>query len=219
MKQLGLLFVLLVLCGCASRVIDWAKDTVQQGAALPDFSKPAKVFLRSFAIYDQFETRAIFDVLWLADPVRIAYARLFAAKNGLRDAQEQLFESKQLAQNEALISFYILSLYNIPLRQDEGDWSLLLEIDGLRSSPREIKQIELSPEYVSFFGKNYSRFKVPYVVTFAARDECNKRLITDNTKSIALLFRSMNKEARVVWDLSSIQKIPAKHSLGCCVKP
>lgn len=185
-------------CGCG-RIVDWAEDSFDQGKDLNNYSKVPRLYVRSVSVYDQFETRGMFDGLLLADPVRKAYVNLCMLKHGKTEEQKNVFLRRQLEENNYFITFYILSLYEKPLNGADTDWSLFLEIDGEIFAPIEIKAVELGPEFSLFFGKQFSRFKVPYVVKFNARDIDNNLLISNKTKTIALYFRSVNKQVSLVW--------------------
>lgn len=198
-----LIFVLLLgLPGCAGRIIDWAKETVPQGMNLPSHESIPRYYLRSVGIYDQFDTQAIFDALWLSDEVRTAYAQSYVQKYGKTEEQYAVFLRRQLAENEYFIMFYVLSLYDVPLRDKGGPWGIFLEIDGIPFAPSEIKAVDITPEYQAFFGKRLSPFKVSYVVKFNAKDIENKPLLNPCTKELALVFRSMDKEGRLSWVLA-----------------
>jgi len=194
---------LLLLPGCG-RIVDWAKDSFYQGNDLHDYSKVPKEYLRSITIYDQFETLGTFDSLWLSDSVRTAYAHLHACRHGKTPDLEKAFLRRQLEENKHFIVFYVLSLYSKPLDAEDAAWSLFLEIDGHRYAPTEIKAIDLLPEYTFFFGKRFSKFKVPYWIRFNAYDVENKPLITKETEEIRLIFRSVEKEVMLSWDLCTL---------------
>lgn len=190
----------LFLGGC-TRIVDWGRTNFYQGDDVIQFSREAQRYIRSVTVYNQLRTVAIFDALWLCDPVRNAYTDSYALKRGKSLEQKQLFLRRQLEENNHFISFYVLSIYTIPLGQSDGSWQLLLEINGNLYTPLEIKQVELTPEYRSFFSEKCNRFRTPYLVKFAAKDVDDKSLITENTKYIALHFRSIKKHTSLIWDI------------------
>jgi len=192
------------LSGCGTRITDWAKDMVNQGTTLPDWVVSVRPFVKSVSLYDQFDTVAMFDALWLADPVKIVYSEVYARKHGKSNEQYDVFVRRQLAENEHYILFYVLSLYDISLREKESSWSMFLEIDDQRFTPVEIKTIEIAPEYKAMFGDCFTRFKVPYQVKFTARDIESMSHITSETKMISLVFRSVDKEVRLTWNLDEL---------------
>ena len=196
-------FFLILLPGCG-RIVDWAKDSFYQGNDLYDYSTIPRKYLRSITVYDQFETMGTFDSLWLSDSVRTAYAQLNACKRGKSFEHERASLRRQLEENKHYIDFYVLSLYNKPLDTEDALWTLFLEVGGNRYAPIEIKAIELAPEYQFFFGKRFSKFKVPYLVRFNAYDIENRPIITKRTEEIRLIFRSVEKDVMLNWNLREL---------------
>ena len=92
--------------------------------------------------------------------------------------------------------------------------------------PLEIKTIELSSEYIMFFGKSYNRFKTPYIVKFDAQSINGASLINSQMQSIEMIFSRPNRKAFVTWCLDScgnvIKRNIKKHKdvlaydLDCC---
>lgn len=197
---------ILILPGCG-RIVDWAKESFYQGQDLNDYKTAPREFLRSITVYDQFETVGMFDALWLSDPVRTAYAQLYSCRQGKSSEHEKAFLRRQLEENKHYIVFYVLSLYSKPLDAEDALWSLFLDVDGSRYVPTEIKAVELAPEYKFFFGKRFSKFKVPYLIRFNVCDIENKPIITEGTQIVRLIFRSVEKEAELLWDLAKLPPI------------
>lgn len=191
---------LLLLPGCG-RVMDWSQKTFVQTPSLQASISAAQKYIRSVSSYDQLTTRARFEVLWLSDDVRINYANLYALKFGKTEEQRKTFLRRQLEENNHFISFYFLSLHDLPLGEANSEWTLFLSIDDKNYAPIEIKTVELTPEYTYIFGKKYNRFKVPYSVKFDAKDINDQFLITPETKNIKLYCRSVDSEVVFVWDI------------------
>lgn len=200
-RLLLVLIVLAFLPGCGCRIIQWGKDWCNQGSNAPSLYGQAACYLQSVSVYDQFTTLAMFDVLWLSDEVRTMYVNMCAYKTCKTDAQRDTILRRQLAENEHYISFFVLSLYEVPLREKESAWTITLEIDGMCYTPVEVKAVDLSPEYEAIFEKRLTRFKVPYIVQFEAHDSNKCPLISSSTQSIRLVFRSVIKECCVEWCL------------------
>jgi hypothetical protein len=195
---------ILLLSGCG-RIVDWAKESFNQGHDLDDDGKIPREFLRSVTVYDQFETLGIFDALWLSDPVRTEYAQLHSRKHGKSIEHQKAFLRRQLEENKHYIVFYVLSLFSKSLDAEDADWTLFLEINGKQYIPiAKPEAIDLAPEYTFFFGKRLSKFKVPYLVRFNSFDVENKPLLDEGVKEIYLVFRSVEKEVRLTWDLTSL---------------
>ncbi len=208
-KTGALCMVIMVLPGCG-RIIDWGKTNFYQGKELSSFTTEVKPSMRSVVIYDQLETKAIFDVLWLSDEVRTAYAKLHILREGKSEEKLQSFLRRQLEENNHYITFYLLSTYEVKLGVPEAQWSLFLMLDGREYYPFEVKEIELPYEYQLFFAERWNRFKVPYIVRFKAMTD-DEPLLTEQTKNMELIVRSGQKEHIFAWSLvnePSLQESP-----------
>ncbi len=194
--------LIFALSGCG-RLIDWGKENFYQGEQLDNYSCDVKPYIRSVTIYDQFTTRATFDALWLSDEVRQAYVQLHVLRQGKDEDRANAILRRQLEENNHYISFYVFSLHEVKLGDAESQWSLFLKVNDEYYQPIEIKEIELPYEYQIFFGKEWNRFKVPYLVRFNANDSDDMPLISHDTQNIALYFRSANKENAFVWKIYS----------------
>jgi hypothetical protein len=169
--------ILTILPGCG-RIIDWGMSNFYQGTNLEDNHKQVQPYLRSTTIYDELDTRARFEVLWLSDEVRTAYANLHSFRLGKDDEKHSVFLRRQLEENSHYVSFYVLSTYEVRLGTPDSKWCIFLGVDGIHYQPISIKPIDLPYEYQLFFGDQWNRFKVPYLVRFAADDMDNKPIIT-----------------------------------------
>ena len=212
LMQYGVVLVsILSIPGCG-RLADWGKDMFYQGHQLNNSAQVVQRYIRSVRIYDQFSTCAIFDAIWLADQVREVYAAINSERFGKQEDHAKAFLRRQLEENSHFISFYVLSLYEVALGSQDSEWSIFLRINGINIFPREIKSIELPHEYQYFFGKKYTRFKVPYIITFDAKDLNENYLIRPENKEVMLCFRSSYKEGTMVWKIDiqghSIPTIP-----------
>ncbi len=165
-------------------------------------------YVKTIALYKQFTTQAIFDVLWLSDVVRSEYAKVYAARRG-KDAQShQVLLQQQQAEAAQWISFYVLADVR---RKDHGElhdkrsaWSVFLKLnDGRTVEPVHIKEVELEPEYQSFFGHRYVAFKTPYLVTFAAQD-INGVKYSSKIGDFALHIASPEQEGIVHWGVDNV---------------
>ena len=199
-----LMFIIVLLPSCG-RIIDWTARTFTQVPSLDTSRAIAAEYLRSMIAYDQFTTRANFDVLWLADDVRMAYVDLVTLKFGKSDEQRKVLLRRQLEENNHFISFYILSLYECPLGEQNSEWAIFLTINDINYVPIEVKAVDLSPEYIFFFGKRFNAFKVAYSIKFDARTIEDQPLITKDTDKLTLILRSVEKEVKFVWDINEQQ--------------
>lgn len=198
--RLMLMCCLLVLSGCG-RIVDWASGKFDQGKSLRDYTKVPISYIRSQKIYDEFSTIASFDALWLSDPVRIAYANLYALKHGRTETLRKAFLRRQLEENRHYISFYVLTNYGLSFGEQMSDWSVFLDV-GTHVMPMEIKIVDLSPEYKAFFGKKFNIFKTAYLIKFNAKNNEGMELIHEKTTVLNLVFRSVEKEIVLTWPFS-----------------
>lgn len=192
---------MVLLSGCG-RVIDWGRSTFYQGDIVPVDTSKVQKNIRSIAVYDQFTTRAIFDALFLSDEIRMVYTDMHARKSGKNEDQYNAFLRRQLEENKHYISFYVLSLYEKPLGESISEWNIFLRVDTRVGElvPVEIRSIELPAEYRLLFGKKFNRFKVAYSVKFATRDAEDAAIISDDTRTISLVFRALDKEVMLTWN-------------------
>lgn len=188
------------LSGCG-RMVDWGKRTFYQGENQETNLSTIQNHIRSITAYDQFDTVAQFDALWLSSQVRELYAYFYTRLIGKGDEYKHMIERRQLEENNHFVMFYVLSPYKDILGKPESMWHLFLEIDGVRYSPIEIKEVDLAPLYKEFFGKRLSVFKKAYQVKFDAQDVDNIPIIRDETTCLVLYFRSLRKEVSLSWTL------------------
>jgi len=207
-NKIILLFFICCLCNCG-KLVKWGKGNFYQGEQLPSEQSIVQNYLRSETILDQFTTRAIFDVLWLSDEVRSAYADLYTLRIGRNEEQKKVFLRRQLEENRHFITFYVLSLYEIPIGDPNAEWTLFLSIKGDNYLPIEVKSIDLVPEYIEFFGTKFTPFKVAYQVKFDAKDIEDNLLFSHGVDQFSLYFRSVEKETALTWQLTENAMIMA----------
>jgi hypothetical protein len=189
---------LLVLPGCG-RIIDWGRSNFYQGTDVDAAVAEVAPLIRSVTIYDQLETKAIFDAVWLNDTVRHAYASLHTMRQGKNEEKMQAVLRRQLEENNHFITFYLLSTHEVKLGVPESQWSLFLQVNGKDYYPSELKEIELPYEYQVFFGKRWNRFKVPYVVRFTVPNDEENGTSRDTLTTVKLIVRSAQKEHAFEW--------------------
>ncbi len=194
-------FFLLSWLPSCGRLIDWGKETFYQGEDITSYANRVTPFIRSITIYDQLETKAMFNVLWLNDEVRSAYADLHILRQAKSEEKLQAFLRRQLEENNHYFSFYVLSTHDVKLGVSESHWAFFLRLDGREYHPFEIKEIELPYEYQIFFGNKWNRFKVPYLIRFRAEDVEGNQILTDDTNRVNLIARSAQKEHDFIWQL------------------
>lgn len=212
-NKIFLIQLLLFLLPSCGRIIDWGKESFYQGEDLKSFTDQVVPDIRSVTIYDQLETKASFEVLWLTDQVRTAYAELHAMRYSKDADALNAMLRRQLEENNHFITFYLLSTHEVKLGDPESHWSFTLKVDEQEYQPMEIKEIELPYEYQIFFGKRWNRFKVPYVIRFRAEDLEENEIINEQTMRVSLMARSALKEHDFVWQLVKVEQ-PKKLSIA-----
>lgn len=148
-----LIVCMLLLPGCT--VVNWGKKNMYQGIDLPYDSHGVLSYIRSIKLYDQFSSLASFDVMWLADAVRLSYVDLYIKTAGKRDEQKAHLLRLQQDELKHFISFYVLVPQELLLTQPQSLWHIFLKIDELTFDPIDIKPVELNVIYKSFL-ENYT---------------------------------------------------------------
>ncbi len=202
-KKIACVGIVLLLSGCGA-VLDWGQKSFIQNEPLKTDRELVAKYIRSEVIYDQFNTQGKFVALWLNDEVRTEYAKLHGRARGSTPEQEAILVKRQLEEGKHFISFYVLSLADITLGESDSEWHVFLKInDTMVIVPTDVKQVELPNEYKFYFGKHYSRFKVPYRVLFDAKDLEDRCLIDATTQTLRLVMRSIDREMSMVWEIPS----------------
>ncbi len=200
-----LVFLVLSFSSC-SRYISWGKEVFNQGEKLDTYAENVKPYIRSGRVYDQFTTLGNFDAMWLADPVRRAYAQSYSHKRGYSKEQYVNFLQNQLEENDHFISFYLLAIVGGPgvieLNNKNSLWAIQLKIGDDYFTPVKIEVVEQLPaEYQYFFGKYWTVFKAQYLISFNAIDEDDDPLLYSSLRSISLVFRRVGHQIELVWPL------------------
>jgi hypothetical protein len=188
----------MVIPGCR-KIIDWGKRSFPQAQKITYNKNIIKQYTKSFVAYDELDTAARFDVLWLSDQVRTEYARLHTYTYGKPEEFYQALLRRQLEENKHFITFYVLSVFDVTLGNTNSNWSVFLRINGMHNAPSDIKVIDPLPEYKTFLAKQLTPFRTPYRIMFDARDIEDKLLLSNETKIIELVFRSTTQEFTLSW--------------------
>jgi hypothetical protein len=183
-----LVWLLLVVClpSCI-RTYKLVPSESPQGSKYKDQREVVKDNLRSVKVYNEWETAAAFDVLWMSEQTQRAYVDSFCMRRGKDTAGHDLMLQTQLAKNESEISFYVLAdvrdKFHPSLKDKNASWTMYLELAKSKILPTKIEEVELDPEILALFGHRYAKpkFKIPYLVTFAAKDLDGKAYITPAT--------------------------------------
>lgn len=171
-------FFLFSLSACV-HTYKLAPSEVPQGKEQKSHKQVTRENVRSARVYDQWETRAIFDVLWVSDDAHRAYADLYCARRG-EEGNRALYDqlvAKGLKENKEKATFYVLAdvrdRMHKELNNKDAAWKMHLDINGKKVAPikNSIKEVEMKPELRSFFGYKYkqTKFRTAYIVEFPAK--------------------------------------------------
>ncbi|MBU1008200.1 hypothetical protein KKA53_03930 [Candidatus Dependentiae bacterium] len=161
--------------------------------------------LRSVRVYDEWETSAMFDVLWMSDHTRRSYVDQYCARRGKSAADKESMVGGELDKNRETISFYILADVRDPFHPELDDknaaWTIYLDAYGKKIMPSSIKKIgieELAPELLTLFGHKYRRpkFKKPYLVEFPIKDLQES---IQTKKPFMMVLSSVARQCEIGW--------------------
>lgn len=200
------LIMVVMLSGC-SKIIDWGKQSFNQGTDISYDIDLIERYIQAVSVYNEGTTLAKFDALWLGDEVRTEYARMHVLTMGKGEEQYQGLLRRQLEENKHFITFYVLSIYENSLGSIDSEWRVSLRVNDQEFAPTEIKVVELVPEYQLFLRKHLNRFRVPYRIMFDARDMEDALLLREETATIELVFRSMQKQVSLIWYIDRDNKV------------
>ncbi len=194
--------------GCI-KYYDLAESEFPQAEKVPAAKQVADANMRSVTIYDQFETKAHFDALWLSEDVRTAYVSAFADKRGLtQEAKEELLK-RQLEETRHWLAFYVLVEQrgqNTSLSDPMTAWTLFVHIDKHVVPAESIKECDLEAEYQQLFGKAFNAFKTCYLVKFPLNAGQVWLLNKQTYKNMHLVVKSPAYKADLVWSQENISK-------------
>ena len=194
MKKLCyLVFVSIGFCflpGCESGVAEWVSDTFEQGKTHQFDKKIVKKCLKSVRVYDEFNTVALFDILWLSNDIRSIYSSLHSDMNGSGREASIAFLRRQLKANDHFLTFYVLSAHDIPLNATPALWNTYLKIGQKTYVPSEIKIVEITPEYRAIFGSVLTSHKRPYEIKFDRKDADGKEILLSKNDTISFNLSS-----------------------------
>lgn len=202
LNSLLLVFMFILFPSCV-KYYELSKSEFPQGKE-KEFDK--KVVINSLQckkIYDQFATKAIFDVLYMSDELRTLSTVLYCAQHGKDNNFKSAMLRRQLEENRHWVSFYILSWMpndlDKQLNDKEATWGMYLEFeDGTKVSPVSIREVDDLPAEIRFYyGYRVSDYKTPYLVKFPARD--GDKLYLKNKPNFKLIMSTVDKECVFKW--------------------
>ena len=193
---LGVMFVGIPFFSSCIKSYKLAPSETPQGKEHKDHRVVVKNNLRSVRVYDQWQTDAAFDVLWVSDETRRAFVESYCTRRGIDQDEQDKIEDIELSKNRDYTYFYVLAdvrdKYHEALTDDNAKWTLSLknEFDNTVTTSH-VSEVRISPEYQSMFGHRMSKFKRVYEVTF------NTRVHDD--EPITLLISSPQRQAELHW--------------------
>ena len=191
-----------MLSSCTNRINYLKNHYFNQGESLPNNYQKVHNYLFNVRLYDQFKTLGIFDILWLSDDIRRAYASTYCAKHNLNKNDCEYLSQEQLSLNENHISFYILASKDMHKKikifaqngtAENAAWALSLLFDNQEYFPTEIKTVDLPLEYILFFKDRYNRYQKYFLVSFAI-PQARKKLSRAN-QQLKLVISSDQQKA------------------------
>jgi len=200
--RVGVLICMVLLPGCM-KYYDVSEKEFPQAQKEPDHREVRYAYKRTQRVYDQFETKAIFDALWLSDDVRTAYVQMYAKKRGLSaEAKEELLK-RQLEENKHWVAFYVLADIREQGAGRLGDahtaWTMFASLDKHLVRLESIKEYDLEPEYQLLFGAVGMNFKTCYLVKCALQPEIANQIGCQQFKHLALTVNSPKHKAVLEW--------------------
>lgn len=201
LASLGTLVVLLTGCGGALK--KWKEETFTQAKLYKSEENEAvvKQYLQSLSLYDQFETVALFDALWLSDEIKTAVSDIHVQLLGKNKEVRNNFLRRQLKDNSEYVSFYVLSQHGISFVDHPTQWHLHLVTDGNSYSPASIKLLEITPEYRIVLNKKLTPHKDVYEVKFLRKNSKGKDILEEG-KELQLFFNGLHHFGTIKWSLN-----------------
>lgn len=165
-----MLVMLFFMTSCV-KYYDLITSEFPQGKDLPDKREIVARYMQTATVYDEFQTVAVFNALWLSYEVRAAYVDVYCSKRGLSPDEREEMLKRQLEENKYWVSFYVLadvrSKTNASLSDQNPMWTLHLKLGEYETLvPESIKEVDLDPELQLLFGSRFNLFKTAYLVKF-----------------------------------------------------
>jgi len=205
-----LIFVLFIFPSCYKHY-KVSNIEFHQGKNHDDERAAVSKNLKKVAIYDEYETKAIFDVLYLCDSIKTAYVNKNSVKKGYDQEAKKALMAKELEQNKYWITFYVLTdlrdRKRNSLNEKNATWSVYLKLnDGLTVQPISVKEVDLEPEYQYLFGPRFTPFQRYFEVKFPAKDLNNNFYVIENIP-FELVLSSAYKESFIKFNDPNVKDL------------
>ena len=222
-KSFSVFFLLFFLFSLPSCVKYYEKSQAEfpQGIEkMDDYTELVQISLKTAKVYNQFETQATFDCLWMSDDMKRAFENVHCSKKGTNEKTKDALLRRELEESKHWITFYVLADVrdrdHVSMTDKNSLWSLYLQFGNKRVQPISIKEVELQPEIQFFFGSKFSKFKTPYLVKFPATG-LGGQFYLSSVPEMKMIFSSPSKETRVEWsereNVTAIQKMKREGSI------
>ena len=162
------------MVGCM-KTYEYLTTEVPQGRQYVSLRASILPAYAAVSVYDQFETKAHFSVIWVNNLVTTTLATIEGRMRG-EDEQAREARAEQLrATRKGEFHCMVLADVRADTQSDLADsapaWQFVLTTpQGVATTPIEIKAIELSPAWQALFGDAYSRYTKAYRLAFALDD-------------------------------------------------
>lgn len=198
--SLGALVVL--LSGCGGAVKKWKEETFTQAQSYKSAENEQTIrqYLHSLSLYDQFETIALFDALWLSDEIKTLVSDIHVQLLGKNREVRNNFLRRQLKDNGEYVSFYVLSQQGVSLVDQPTKWYMHLVTEGNSYSPVSVKLIDTAAEYRIILGKKLTPHKDVYEVKFLRKNSKGKDILTEGNE-LQLFFNGLQHYGVIKWSL------------------
>lgn len=210
----GLLCSLFGMSGCL-KTYEFVPTEFPQPRVKSECHSLTKHCLRSAFVYEQFETKALFDVLHFSSHASDLYTDMYCNRRGKDAAAKEVLQHKQDEELSKSVVFYLLAdvrdAVTTSLVEKNSQWSIYLSApecdkDGiatglsLKLTPTELKEADLEPEIRSMFGACYSAFKTLYKVSFSALNDKGERCINEDGP-LTMHLSSVTSECELTWNV------------------
>lgn len=205
-------FLLMILPACL-KTYELVPSESSQGKVFKDDNSVERENLRTVRVYDEWETEALFDVLWMSDQTRRAYVDLYTSRRGSTKEETSKKLEEELEKNKNEMSFYVLAdirdAFHPKLTDKNPAWTIYLETDDgdrkMRVSPKSIKELDpgaenLGPEILTIFGYRYTKpkFKTPYLVKFDTKNIFMPGA-PEKMSEFRMVIRSTTRQCTLGW--------------------
>ena len=181
-----------------------AREEFPQGEDHKKDLRVAKKDIRKGKVYDEFATKALFDVMLFSPHVRRAHDELYCEKRGLEGEKRIEFIREREIDLKDKMVFYVLSdvreRKHVELHKKKSHWNMYIELKKHKIIPSKIEEVKLSPELKHLFGEQHSHFKNAYRVEFNFENRQDLMSEVSVHKDFAFVFDSVDCKCEISWN-------------------